>query len=311
MQNEHDDDAVAAADDLLIDGGEPTDQEAELAKALEAGDDADTSADADADDDGESGAADDAGADDQPDDAAEDDAAADDAPAAAAPKEEPAASDVSAAAPADPAPAAEKDFDAEAQALLSKYNDGDMDEEEYQTAQRALNREEAKFEAQKAVWEDRQQRAQAEQSNAFNDAALAWQNEHAEFILNPLHVDAVNRALEVIAAQKPQLTPAELIAEAGQVAMDAYGYTVPDKPTAADDKDKIARATASRRPAADKVPASLRNAPAAGSLDPSKSSFDQLDQLDISELEDAVARLPESKIQEFLRDAPGAGSRGS
>lgn len=306
-----DDDTRAGAadeenpDDLPIDGGEPTKAEAEQAKALE--DSADNA------DGGKNGGA--TGGADVDADAA---AATADVPAGEgedpAPAHEPTPAPVPALAPAshvDGRPEAPRDFDGDAEGILAMFENGELDDNEYQSALRELNKEESAYMARVAVWQDRQERAKAAEEDSFNAAALQFQQDHAAFLANPLHVDSMNRALEIVSQQNPGMAPADLIVKAAQATFEAYNYTPPTTADAKADADKVAKAMAARKPAAGAVPPSLRNAPAAASLDPSRSSYGQLDDLDISELEDAVARLPESKIQEFLRDAPGAASRGS
>lgn len=307
--NEHDDDT--APDDLPIDGGTPTDEEAKLAGELDQDGD-DTAPDGE----GEAKSEDEDKAEDQANDEDKGEHAEGDDDGEAAPEPAPAPAPEPAAAAAntpsaDPKPEAPKDFDAEFTSLQQKFDDGDLDDAQYQQQMRAISREEADHTAKVAVWEDRQQRRTAEQEDAFNTAALAWQGQHAEFLANPLHVKSMNDALVMIAQQEPGLTADELVEKAGNATFDAFNYTPPTADDHANAREKVAKATAARTPAADKVPPSVRGAPAAAQIDPSKSSFSQLDDMDISDLEDAVARLPADKVEQFLADAPGAASRGS
>lgn len=295
-----DNDADAAVqDDLPIDGGDPTAAEAEELRALEAEQAPAKDAAPSADEPPATGP--------KPDAATKADAAA---PAAAPPETAapPAPAPRGAPATADPRPEAPRDFDTAATALLAKYNDGDLDEAAYQAQLRALNKEEAAHMAHLAVWEDRQTRAKIDQDTAFQTAAFAWQAAHQDFIANPLHVKSMNDALELIAAQHPEFGAVQLIDEAARVTFDAYHYA---PPTPQDAASKIAAATAARRPKAEVVPPSLHDAPAAANMDPGRSSYKELDDLGISELEDAVARMSQEQLETFLADAPGAASHGT
>jgi len=301
--------------DLLIDGGQLTPEEQKAADELAAHGSGDTDA----------GAAGDAakGADEAK---VETDAAADatkgdagDAGAAAA-----AAGDDKGAARVevpDPKPEAGRDFDAERKAIIERrtaladqLKAGTIDEDERDAALdkisdelEALANDRATFGAKLAVWEDRQARTAAAATSDFNAAALAWEKQNAAFMSNPIRRDAMQRAIIAIDTAKPGLSAADLLKEAEAVAFEAFNYT----PTGAAAADKaVADATRARATDPTKVPTTVRDAPAAAGIDPGRSSFASLDEMGISDLEDAVARLPRDKVDAFLRDAPGANTRG-
>lgn len=307
-----------------VDGGTPTDQEALLASQVDTIGDNPTEEPAAAADDA-AGAAADAGADGAP--AAGDEptasGASGDSAAAAAVAEPPAA-----AAPAEPAqpqpvqnqqaaapaaaqarPEPPRDFDKAFADLQEQFDNGDIDGAEYQRQQRVLNKEEARYEASVTLYEERQASAQATQAAEWNHASVAWEQQHADFLSNPLRAQAMQQAIGAVHAQNPGLSYADLLAQAGKVAMDAFNYqpqaAAPDQSAA----EKIRQATAAR--AAAPVPATLAAAPAAAPMDPSQAgAYASLDSQDISSVEDAVAKMRPDQLEAYLRDAPGSKTTG-
>lgn len=315
MENEND-----TKSDLAIDGGELTAEEQKAADAL---------AKEGSGDDTDAGGADDATAvaakaaeDEVARKAAEDTVAADAAATADAYR---AASEAAARAKAavapDPKPDAGRDFDADRAAIVAKrseindkYKAGTLDEDERDSAMQVvqdeldkLNEARSEYRTRVAVWEDRQQRTAAAAAAEFNSTALAWEKANADFMANPLRRDAMQKAIAAIDKETPGLSAQELLDEAEKVAFEAFNYK---RTPAADAAAALARAVSARKTDTSKIPPTARSAPAAGGLDPGKSSFSQLDEMDISDLEDAVARFGRDKVDEYLRDAPGADSRG-
>jgi hypothetical protein len=226
------------------------------------------------------------------------------APAAAAPY-------VAEVAPEKPAPP--KDFDAESSALFKQWDSGDLSGEEYQKQLRTLQKEEAAYTARVAVWEDRQQTALQRAATDFNAVALQWEQQHTDFMSNPLRAQQMQMAIETIDQQtQGQLPPAELFAKAEKAVFEAFNYTPPaaaQAPSAEDAAAAIAKATQARQPKP--TPTTLATAPAAAALEqPGNAQYASLDQQDISSMEDAIARLSPAQLESYLHDAPGSTSTG-
>lgn len=302
--------------DHQVDGGEPTAAEAALAaELLELGDDKPAPAP-----DAAAAAAADAS-----------DAEAGAAAAAPAPAAAPAAGDATTTetedAPLEPeadatavagteasqalaagVPAPEKDFDQAYTDLQGKFDRGELDGTAYQHELRQITREEAAWSARVAIWQEQQRSAVTRAAEDFNSAALAWEDDHAAFMANPLRAAAMQQAIASVDAQSPGLAPADLLSAAQKIAFEAYGYTETPAPDAA---AKIAAATAARAPA--RVPATLASAAAAAPIEAAthNATFANLDSNDISSLEDALARMPRDQLDAYLREAPGGNTRGN
>lgn len=292
-----------------VNGGDPTDQEALMAAQLEGLGDNPTEEPAAV----APAAADNASA----VDAAEAVPAVDDsasaAPAAAA--AEPAPAPVAAApAPAIVAaarPEVPKDFDAAYKQLQAQYDDGAIDGDKLQADQRALAREEGAYTARLTIWEESQRTSAQQAALDFNTMALSWEAANKDFMANTTRAQLMQQTLAAIDQQTGgTLPPAELFARAQKDAFEAFNYASPAAaaaPSAADKAKAIAAATAARKPAA--VPQTLANADAAAPIEQGRNStFDGLDNLDISSLEDALARMPAVQREAYLAGAPGATS---
>lgn len=302
-----------------VNGGEPTDQEALYAAQLEGlGDNPTEEPVAAAPAPAPAAAADDAGADAgqaataEAPVAADGDATAVAADAAAAPAPAPAAAAV-ATAPivAAAKPEAPKDFDAAYKHLQEQYDAGELDGDKLQAEQRALAREEGAHTARMTIWEEGQRTAAQQAALDFNAAALSWEANNKDFMANTTRAQLMQQTLAAIDQQTGgTLPPAELFARAQKDAFEAFNYATPAAAgaTSAVDKAKaIAAATAARKPVP--VPQTLANADAAAPIEAGRNStFDGLDSLDISSLEDALARMPAAQREAYLAGAPGATS---
>ena len=299
-----------------VDGGAPTDEEARLAAQVDTiGDNPQSEPDAapPAKDDaqGEDAAAA------APAPAAPAAAAEDAAPPASAPAPAPAAAAAEPAAPAaapppalPPRPESPKDFKAELDALQKQYDDGDIDSADFQGKQRELFREEARYEARVALYDERVQTATQDAQTAWNQAAVAWEQAHADYMANPLRADAMQKALALVDQQQPGLAPAKLFEAAQKIAFEAYNWAT-QAPAAAEGGVDAAAAIAAAIKAREgkPVPQTLASAPAAAQIETrGNASYAELDSRDISDLEDALARMTPAQQEAFLRDAPGANS---
>jgi len=229
------------------------------------------------------------------------------APAAAAPAAAPAAPPPVVAAKPEPP----KDFETEFTKLQQLYDDGEIDGAKFQADQRALVREEGAYTARVTLWEERQNAAVLAATNDFSTTALAWEKEHADFMSNPLRAQQMQSAIQLIDAQtKGSLPAAELFDRAAKATFEAFGY-MPPKPaaqTVVDAKTKVAEAVAARQPTP--VPQTLANASEAAPIEPGarNATFENLDGMNISDLEDALARMTPAQVEAYTRNAPGANS---
>jgi len=201
-------------------------------------------------------------------------------------------------------PAAPKDFDAGFAALDQQYEDGDLDDAAYNKAYRALSVEQARYEGQAAAIKAHNDSIQVQQQAAsaatFDQAAAAWTKANAEFMGNPIRARAMQDAINMLDTQTGRsLDPTELLQQAGQIAMDAYGWTTkaPSAPTPA----PVAQRVAGRMPNMAAVPRTLGDAPTAG-VDTPASSFAHLDGADTLALEAAVARMSPADQEKWLQE---------
>lgn len=200
-------------------------------------------------------------------------------------------------------PSAPQDFDAAKNALRDKYDDGNLSLDEYLEQRDALTREAATFEQTKAA---------AEQANAAREAAIAandphsfqnladgWVKRNAEFMANGLRHKAMQEAIDQVGQQNPNLTPAQIIAEAERVAFDAFGWKAPPSQAEA-----AANALKNRQPTAN-IPQTLGGAPNAGVEITGRSSFSDLDNGSIIDMERAVATMSPAELEKYLAEVDG------
>lgn len=230
------------------------------------------------------------------------------ATAEAAPAPAPAAVVVEVAAHPQPVPP--RDFDADIAENQRKFDDGEIDGDDYQKALRALTKEEAQYTARLEIWNERQQSAEQLAEREFAAVSLQWEKDNAEFMSNPLRAQQMQQAIDVVAQKTPGLTPADLFDQAAKIAFEAYGFQPKAAVAPVDQAKALADAVAKRTPAG--VPPTLASSPAASAIEapPGTSAFASLDAKDISSLEDAVARMSPEQRDAYLRDAPGSNSTG-
>lgn len=294
---------TAVQPELLVDGGEPTPEEARLSAELEGLPENPTEEPKPAAPAAPAAAV-----------PAEPTAPAADEPVAPVPAPAPAPA-VPAAAAATPVPPqqepqAPRDFEAAYAENQKRFDDGDIDADAFQKTMRDLSREEAGFTARLEIFRERQQ-TQAQRTQAdFNAAAVAWETENKAFMANPLYAQAMQQAIVAVDKQTPGLAPADLLAAAQKAAFEFTRYTPPAPPPAPDGKTAIARAQKARKPGA--VPATLAGAPTAAHVDApvSASAYANLDGMDIDNLENQLAHMTPAQVEAYLSDAPGANTTG-
>lgn len=209
-----------------------------------------------------------------------------------------------------PAPTPPMDFKAALAAAQTQYDDGDLDGVQWQDKQREIILAEARYNARLEIWAERQETAADLAASAFTTVATGWEQTNKEFMGNPLRAQQMQAALAAVEAKTPGLSPSDMFQEAEKIAFEAFNW----KPatTAVVDVDAArAAAIAGRQPAG--VPQTLAGSPAAGPIEKAagNSGYAALDALDISELENATARMTDAQKDAYLRDAPGATSIGT
>lgn len=211
-------------------------------------------------------------------------------------------------------PVASRDFDKEKAELKAKFDEGDLTTEEFVERSGELTIAQAEHRAAMTIYEAEQRRvaesqaaAKASADEAWNAAALQFEQEHAEFLKNPLHREDVERAIRLIDKQTGgTLSPAELLERAGRSAYESRQREW-KKPGA----NAVRDAVNGRAPDPRTLPTNLGSAPAAGGEDlRGNEAFAALDRLDADALEDALARLPYAQREAYLADAPGARTSG-
>ncbi|KLD65431.1 hypothetical protein [Dyella japonica] len=245
-------------------------------------------------------------------------AAGDDTAAAAAAAS--AASASAAATAAAPAPAAAappplvaptppRDFDAAHTEAQRRYDDGEIDGDEYQKEIRAIAREEGAFSAELAIYKDKVRTADELAGREWNGIAVAWEKTHATFLANPIRAREMQATLDALVKANPSAPAAAIFKQAETIVFDAFNYK-PDPATVVDPAAAIADATAKRTPAG--VPPTLASAAQAAPIEAAShnAAYASLDTKDISSLEDAIARMTPDQLNAYLADAPGAKSVG-
>ena len=216
--------------------------------------------------------------------------------------------------PGDP-PAAPKDFKAELDGIAEQYRSGLLDAVDYADAREALNRERAEHEAalanhQRAVSDFEAARAaQAEAAaKVEQDWATAYNKfakDNAEFMGNALYVRDMQAVIDDILKREPAITNEKLLADAYKFVADYHKY---EKPASKDNDPLIA---ALRERQKEQPGATLGDAPAArAETITGNESFDALDRMPITELEDVTASMSPAQLERYLRAAPGANATG-
>lgn len=210
-------------------------------------------------------------------------------------------------------PPKEPDWAAEKAKLKADYDANKLDDDQYDNAREALLerksewRTDARVEARLAEREVKQREDAAALDNQTWDAAskaFSQDAANADIIKDPAKTGALNGLLKAVAAEGKGLNYAQMFAEAKSRLLIAFGGSAGES-----DKDKaarIAKETKAREKAAGTKPKDLEAAPRAGdAVDRGASEFSELDDLDIDDLENTLAKMKPEKIAQFLEDAPG------
>lgn len=204
-----------------------------------------------------------------------------------------------------PEPAKEPDWDALRAELRAKHSDGEMDDDEYEDAREALLEQRAEWKAEQRVEARFQQQRQADQTASWDRSLNSFLGNPAneKFLADPAHTAVFNMNLSAICKESPGASYDTMLAEALARTQAKFGVA---QDAAQGAKAAIDKAVAERRAAAQNVPPDLSRAPQAGSASMVRAEkFQSLDDLDIDSLEDRIARMSESELDEYLADAPG------
>lgn len=131
--------------------------------------------------------------------------------------------------------AEERDFAAEAEALTAQYDSGEIDDDEYRTQLRAVEREAGRAEG-RAAREQEFAAQQREQAAASWQASIkAWEAQHQEFLANGFRRNIVKTLLDEY-GKDASLSDAELLAKVEAEAFEAANWIkdndAPAKPPA-------------------------------------------------------------------------------
>lgn len=199
----------------------------------------------------------------------------------------------------EPQPAA-RDFAAEEAALRQKYEDGEIDRDEFYDARLTLERERSESLVETRVAERLQERDQQTVQQKWEGAYSAFLQDQANARLTGRALNAAfNTAIQEIFQQDPSITHDALLAKARDQVYTEIGVPVP---SAQETREKIDNAVKGRR-ADEPPPMDTGRIPQAGSITPNAQDA-QLDDLPADQLEDWLARNP-SKAEEYLAGAPG------
>lgn len=208
----------------------------------------------------------------------------------------------------------EPDWDAERKALKQKLEDGDLDDAAYETERELLLERKAEWKAEQRasalVTEHLQQAQQQAQEQRQADLDRQWDESmkafmkveaNASLLADPTRVAAFNAVLSAVAQELPGSTYTQMLDEARDRTMKAFNITPPN---AVDEKKVVDTKVAARKETA--APPDLSRAPAAGGdNDRGDNEFAELDDMDIDELENQLARMKPEDVERFLETAPG------
>jgi len=199
-----------------------------------------------------------------------------------------------------------RDFAAEKVALKEQLDKGEIDEDAYDAKREKILEDAADFRADQRIATRMQQQREADVQANWETTVDSFSKDptNAKLYDSPVRNAAFNAMVHIVAKELPRGSHTQWLTEARDRVLKEFGFNT----TAADPAATAAalkKAQDERDAAAGKKPpVSIAQAPAAGAGD-MPSGHQQLDSLPISDLEDAMARLPADKLEEYLAAAPG------
>ena len=217
-------------------------------------------------------------------------------------------------------PEAPVDFDAAYKDLKQQRDDGDIEADEYADKVLELGRQETAHKLALHDWEAQQrqlaeegQRAQERAQNAWNQAALQWEADNQDFMADRVNQAFMQEAINAIVAANQRdgvvASPTVVLEDAARSAFRRANWTPQAPAAAADPQQEVRNAVATRNP--QKPPATLGDAPAAGAENiKGNATYEMLDRAPIEDVEEAASRMTAAEQERWLRDAPGANANG-
>lgn len=201
-----------------------------------------------------------------------------------------------------------RDFDAERVALKVQFDKGEIDEDEYENRRERLLEEKADFKAAERFNAMSAERDQAAAQAEWTRTVRAFQSDpaNAKLFDDTTRNGSFNALVHAVAAENPNGSYLDWLNTARERTLSAFGIVTkaPSADEAAKQAEAIKKAEAERAAAAGKATPTLDTAPAAGAQIATGPEA-QLDALPISDLEDALARMPADKAEQYLASAPG------
>lgn len=210
-------------------------------------------------------------------------------------------------APATQAAAAPRDWDGERAALKAKFDAGELDEDAYDAARERLleDRADARIDEQVHARLAQAEKAASQASWDRTVSAFRADPQNAKVFEDAARQNTFAALVQVAASENPTGSYADWLNAARDRTLAAFNIAAA---TAVADPAKaaaeIAKSAQQRADAAGKPSRTVDAAPAAGAAVQTGPDA-SLDALGISDLEDALARLPADKVEQYLAGAPG------
>ena len=211
-------------------------------------------------------------------------------------------------APVTQAAPAPRDWDAERAALKAKFDAGELDEDAYDAARERLleDRADARIDEQVNARLAQAEKAASQASWDRTVSAFRADPQNGKVFEDAARQNTFAALVQVAASENPTGSYVDWLNAARDRTLAAFNIVSAEAPIADPTKAaaEIAKATQQRSDAAGKPSRTVDAAPAAGAAVQTGPDA-SLDALGISDLEDALARLPADKVDQYLAGAPG------
>lgn len=218
--------------------------------------------------------------------------------------------------PETPAVPVEPDWDAERKALRAKYDEGELDDDAYEQERENLIERKAEWKADQRASQIVEQRLQAEanaQSQRWQeardqewDAALKSfmdDKANAPILTNSDRNDVLNVMLQKVSNENPTAPFDAMFAEAAARTRKLLNLPGAEPDQGKQQQAAVAKAVAARQPTS--APPDMSRAPQAGMGNDRGDEFADLDNMDVDDLENRLARMSEADVLRYLETAPG------
>lgn len=204
-----------------------------------------------------------------------------------------------------------RDFDAEKRSLREQLDKGEIDGDEYDLRREKILEDQADFRAEQKINARLAAEREANSQANWERDVKRFRNDPSNSKLydSPIRNAAFNAAVHSVAKEMPQGSNNEWLREARNRVYADYGFPIEGAAEAAKkEKTEIQKDQQARdKKAGDRPNPSVTDVPAAGVDVPNDTPdwMRNLDNMDISDQEDALARLPADKVAAYLEQAPG------